>query len=202
MTTPLDLVRGALALDPEAFRALLAPTVADPRLGLAVVYLAGLSLALGQSVVLFAQRVSPRRFLSTLAVQAALFLAAFLMWGVSVWWVARIGFDAARPLGDVIAVVGLAYAPQLFGALVLTPYLGGPLQSLLSVWTLLATLVAAAAVFGLTPTQAIACTGGGWLLSQLLQRTVGRPVVRAGRRVRAWVAGVPPDAQRRPGARG
>ena len=200
MTTPLDLVRGALALDPEAFRALLAPAVADPRLGLVVVYLAGLSLALGQSVVLFAERVSPRRFASTLAVQAGLFLAAFLVWALSVWWVARVGFDAARPLRDVVAVVGLAYAPQLFGVLVLAPYLGGPLQALLSVWTLLATLVAAAAVFGLTLVQAIACTAGGWLLSQLLQRTVGRPVVRAGRRVRAWVAGIAPDAQGRPGA--
>ncbi len=201
MTTPLDLVRGALALDPEAFRALLAPAAADPRLGLAVVYLAGLSLALGQSVVLFAERVSPRRFLSTLAVQAALFLAAFMVWALSVWWVARVGFDAARPLRDVVAVVGLAYAPQLFGVLVLAPYLGGPLQALLSVWTLLATLVAAAAVFGLTPLQAVACSAGGWLLSQLLQRTVGRPVVRAGRRVRAWVAGIAPDAQRAPGTR-
>ncbi|MBW6456012.1 MAG: hypothetical protein K0A98_08990 [Trueperaceae bacterium] len=202
MTTPLDLVRGALALDPEAFRALLAPAAADPRLGLAVVYLAGLSLALGQSVVLFAERVSPRRFVSTLAVQAALFLAAFMVWAVSVWWVARVGFDAARPLRDVVAVVGLAYAPQLFGVLVLAPYLGGPLQALLSVWTLLATLVAASAVFGLTLAQAVACTAGGWLLSQLLQRTLGRPVVRAGRRVRAWVAGIAPDARGAPGARG
>lgn len=202
MTTPLELVRGALALDPGAFRALLAPAGADPRLGLAVVYLAGLSLALGQSVALFAQRVSRRRFASTLAVQAALYLAAFLVWAVSVWWVARVGFDAARPLRDVVAVVGLAYAPQLFGVLVLAPYLGGPLQALLSVWTLLATLVAATTVFGLTLPQAVACSGGGWLLSQLLQRTVGRPVVRAGRRVRAWVAGVAPDAEPGPGARG
>jgi hypothetical protein len=202
VTTPLDLVRGALALDPEAFRALLAPAVADPRLGLVVVYLAGLSLALGQSVVLFAERLSPRRFASTLALQAALFLAAFLVWAVSVWWVARIGFDAARPLRDVVAVVGLAYAPQLFGVLVLAPYLGGPLQAALSVWTLLATLVAASAVFGLTMAQAIACTAGGWLLSQLLQRTLGRPVVRAGRRVRAWVAGTAPAARESPEARG
>ena len=201
MTTPLDLLRGALALDPEAFRALLAPAVADPRLGLVVVYLAGLSLALGQSVVLFAERVSPRRFASTLAVQAGLFLAAFMVWALSVWWVARVGFDAARPLRDVVAVVGLAYAPQLFGVLVLAPYLGGPLQAVLSVWTLLATLVAASAVFGLTLGQAVACTAGGWLLSQLLQRTLGRPVVRAGRRVRAWVAGIAPDAQRESGAR-
>jgi len=202
VTTPLDLVRGALALDPAAFRALLSPVVADPRLGLAVVYLAGLSHALGQSVALFAQRVSPRRFLATLAVQAALYLAAFLLWAVSVWWVARLGFDAARPLRDVVAVVGLAYAPQLFGALVLAPYLGGPLQTALSVWTLLATLVATAAVFGLTTAQAVACTAGGWLLSQLLQRTLGRPVVRAGRRVRAWVAGIAPDAGPGPRAPG
>ena len=202
MTTPLDLLRGALALDPEAFRALLAPAVADPRLGLVVVYLAGLSLALGQSVVLFAERVSPRRFASTLAVQAGLFLAAFMVWALSVWWVARVGFDAARPLRDVVAVVGLAYAPQLFGVLVLAPYLGGPLQAVLSVWTLLATLVATSAVFGLTLGQAVACTAGGWLLSQLLQRTLGRPVVRAGRRVRAWVAGIAPDTRGEPGAHG
>ena len=202
MTTPLDLLRGALALDPEAFRALLAPAVADPRLGLVVVYLAGLSLALGQSVVLFAERVSPRRFASTLAVQAGLFLAAFMVWALSVWWVARVGFDAARPLRDVVAVVGLAYAPQLFGVLVLAPYLGGPLQAVLSVWTLLATLVATSAVFGLTLGQAVACTAGGWLLSQLLQRTLGRPVVRAGRRVRAWVAGIAPDTRGEPRAHG
>jgi len=202
MTTPLDLVLGALALDPEAFQALLGPGAAHQRLGLAVVYLAGLSMAVGQSVALFAARVSPRRFAATLAVQAGLFLAAFLVWALSVWWVARVGFDAARPLRDVVAVVGLAYAPQLFGVLVLAPYLGGPLQAALSVWTLLATLVAASAVFGLTLGQAITCAAGGWLLSQLLQRTLGRPVVRVGRRVRAWVAGIestpanPPEARR------
>ncbi len=201
MTTPLDLILGALALDPEAFQALLGPGAARQRLGLGVVYLAGLSMALGQSVVLFAERVSPRRFASTLAVQAGLFLAAFLVWALSVWWVARVGFDAARPLRDVIAVVGLAYAPQLFGVLVLAPYLGGPLQAALSVWTLLATQVAASAVFGLTLGQAVVCAAGGWLLSQLLQRTLGRPVVRVGRRVRAWVAGIESGPAGQPGAR-
>jgi len=201
MTSPLDLIQGALALDPEAFQALLGPDAAHQRLGLAVVYLAGLSMALGQSVALFAERVSPRRFASTLAVQAGLFLAAFLVWALSVWWVARVGFDAARPLRDVVAVVGLAYAPQLFGVLVLVPYFGGPLQAALSVWTLLATLVAASAVFGLTLGQAVACAAGGWLLSQLLQRTLGRPVVRVGRRVRAWVAGIESGTAGLPGAR-
>ena len=189
MGTPLELVWGALRLDPAAFRSLL---VAAPGagVGLTVVYLAGLSLAVGQSVVLFAERVSPRRFAATLGVQAVLFLASFVGWALAVWWVARVGFDAARPLRDVVAVVGLAHAPQLLGFLILTPYLGGPLQSLLSAWTLLATVVAAAAVFDLGAAQALACSASGWLVAQLLQRTLGAPLVRAGQRVRAWVAGI------------
>jgi len=189
MDAPLELVWGALRLDAAAFRSLL---VAAPAagVGLTVVYLAGLSLAVGQSVVLFAERVSPRRFAATLVVQAVLFLASFVAYALAVWWVARVGFDAARPLRDVVAVVGLAHAPQLLGFLILTPYLGGPLQSLLSAWTLLATVVAAAAVFDLGAAQALACSAGGWVVAQLLQRTLGVPLVRAGQRVRAWVAGI------------
>jgi hypothetical protein len=189
MGAPLELVWGALRLDPAAFRGLLV-TAPSAGVGLTVVYLAGLSLAVGQSVVLFAERVSPRRFAATLVVQAVLFLASFVAYALAVWWVARVGFDAARPLRDVVAVVGLAHAPQLLGFLILTPYLGGPLHSLLSAWTLLATVVAAAAVFDLGAAQALACSAGGWLVAQLLQRTLGVPLVRAGQRVRAWVAGI------------
>jgi len=199
VTTPVELVWGALRLDPEAFRLLLAASAPRAGLGLTVAYLAGLSMALGQSVALFAARVSARRFVATLAVQGLLFLASFAVWALSLWWVARLGFDAARPLRDVVGVVGLAYAPQLFGFLVLTPYLGVPLQSVLSVWTLLATLVAASAVFGLGLREALACSAVGWLLARLLQHTLGAPVVRSGRWVRAWVAGIE-AASRRPSA--
>lgn len=189
MGAAVDLVLGALALDPEAFRSLLASHAPRHRFGFAVVVLAGMSLALGQSVALFAERVSPRRFLATLVVQALLFGGSFLAWAVSAWAVARLAFGAARPLGDVVAAVGLAHAPQLFGAFVLTPYLGTPLQTVLSVWTLLAVLIATAVTFGLAIGQAVLAAAGGWLLSLLLQRTIGAPIVRAGRRLRAWVAG-------------
>jgi hypothetical protein len=65
----------------------------------------------------------------------------------------------------VVAVIGLAHAPQLLGALVLAPYFGTPLAALLSAWTLAATIVATSAVFGLALPEAIACAAGGWLLS-------------------------------------
>ncbi len=189
MSSPLELVQGALALDRSAFDALL--DASDGRLatGAWVAAAAGLSTAVGQSVVLFAVRVSPRRFVASLALQVLIFVAAFFVWALSIALVARLGFDGVRPLGDVIAVVGLAYAPQLLGAFALMPYFGAPLQTLLSAWTLLATVVATAAAFGLGLPSAIACAAGGWLVTQLGQRTVGRPVVRAGQRVRSWVAG-------------
>jgi hypothetical protein len=176
---------------------MLTPEVAQLRVGAWVVFAAGLSLAVGQSVALFAVRVSPRRFLASLVVQAVLFAAGFFFWALSVWWVARFGFDAVRPLRDVVAVIGLAYAPQLFGALILAPYLGVPLQTLLSAWTLLGTVVATSVVFGLGLQDAVLAAGAGWLVTQIGQRTIGRPLVRWGRRVRNWVVGADLNAPRR-----
>jgi hypothetical protein len=54
MRDALDLIGGALTLDPQAFTALLGGSA---RVGPAVVYLAGLSIALGQSVARLAPRV-------------------------------------------------------------------------------------------------------------------------------------------------
>lgn len=186
----LDLVRQALALDPQAFAA----AEGGPyslRLALTVVFLAGLSSALGQSVVLFAARVKPRRFAASLLLQAAIFVAVYLFWTLSIWGVARVVFHELRPFRDIAMAVGLAYAPQLFGFFVLTPYLGSFFGVVLSVWNLLAITIAAHVVFDLGLWQALACSALGWVLLQLAQRTVGWPVGWLARRARHWVAGRP-----------
>jgi hypothetical protein len=197
MTGAFDLVLGALALDRGAFEALLEAGTQRPPVGGWVVFGAGLSIAIGQSVALFAVRVSPRRFGASLLVQALLFTASFLVWASSTWWVGRLGFGAVAPWRDVVVAIGLAHAPQLLGALVLAPYFGTPLAALLSAWTLASATVATSVALGLDLRQAALCAAGGWLLSQLLQRTVGRPVVRLGRRIRNWVVGADPRDRRR-----
>ncbi len=187
----VELIGGALALDPDAFRALV---VADPtrlRLGLFVAFLAGLSLATGQSVALFAVGVAPRRFAASLLLQAALFVSGFLVWATSVWWLGGVAFDAPRSWRDVVAATGLAHAPQLFGVLVLAPYFGAALYVALSIWTLLASLVATATLLDLSFAEAAVCAAGGWLLVQLLQRTIGRPFTTIAKRLRRRVAGTP-----------
>jgi len=57
------------------------------------------------------------------------------------------------------------------------------------VWNLLAIVVATRAVFQLSTLEAVASAALGWVLLQLLQRTIGRPVMGLGRRLRVAVAG-------------
>jgi hypothetical protein len=181
----LDLVWGALLLDATAFRALLA--TAPPSalaLGLWVVLAAGLSSTLGQSIALLSSRVSKRRFAATVLLQALLFASGFLLWSLSVYALASLAPSVTPTLASVVALVGLAHAPQLFGVLTLTPYFGGPLQVALSIWTLLGTLIATSIVFALPASATIMLAATGWLLSQILQRTLGRGLVRMGSHIR------------------
>ncbi len=184
----LALVGNALTLDRQAF-VLLDQGVTGLRLSLAVVFVAGVSAAIGQSVVLFANRVSQRRFLFSLLLSGAVYVLVFLFWSTSAWLIAVYVFGHPRPYLNALRTVGLAYSPQLFGFLVLTPYFGSFIAAALSVWNLLAIVVATRAVFHLTTLEAVASAALGWVLLQLLQRTIGRPVMGLGRRLRIVVAG-------------
>ncbi len=185
----LGLIGGALGLSSAAFRTLLDGQVAPLRLGLFVTFFGGLSLAVGQSVALFALRVSRRRLGLSLVLQAALYLASFLVWTWSVWLVGTFGFGGERAYVEVAAAIGLAHAPQLLGLLALAPYFGVPLQGLLNAWTLVATLVATTVLFDISPIQSTLCVAGGWLLVQLAQRLLGRPFTSLGVRLRRAAAG-------------
>lgn len=184
----VDLVLHALTLDQSAFAAL-DQGLAGLRLSLVVVFLAGVSSALGQSVVLFANRVSQRRFLFSLLLSGVIFIFVYLFWSTSLWLIAAFVFGHARPYLNALRTVGLAYSPQLFGFLILTPYFGSFVAASLSVWNLLAIVVASRTVFHLSVPQAVAAAALGWVLLQVLQRTIGRPVRRLGKRLRVAVAG-------------
>lgn len=184
----MRLVGQSLALRSEAFVAL-DTGVAGLRFALAVVFLAGLSAAVGQSVVLFANRVRPRRFVASLLLSGGLFVLVYVLWATTLWLASGWLFDRPRPYLAALRTVGLAYSPQLFGFLTLTPYFGSAIAAALSVWNLLAITVAARVIFDLGSGQAVAAAALGWVLMQVLQRTIGRPVLRATRALRAAVAG-------------
>src|SRR5262249_20931618 len=98
------LVGGALTLNGQV---LLAARDA-PRAYLAAVLLAvlaGISLTLGQSVVLFANRVPPGRFAFTLLAGGVTYLARLLLWSVAIWLIGVLSPRYALPLGFTFLAV-------------------------------------------------------------------------------------------------
>lgn len=187
-TSGLELLVQVLRLERAPFDLLLVGE-RGLRWALLTVFLAGVSQALGQSVVLFANRVRQRRFVASLLVGATLYLFGFLFLASSIWLAARYGFERHQPLQTVMRVVGLAYAPYLFSFFILTPYFGSFISVALSLWSLAAVLVALEVLFGFTLWQAFLCSLLGWLLLQLSQRTVGRPLQRLAEFTRSYAAG-------------
>jgi hypothetical protein len=162
----LELISAALRLERAPFiRLLTAPNSLIT--SLAVVFLAGISQGLGQSLVLFVNRIKPPRFSLSLLVSALLYVFGFL---------AKIIFDKTQHFYLVTSVVGLSYAPFLFGFFILTPYLGSFFYIVLSVWRLAALLIALEVTLFLNLWQALACAVLAWLLMSVLERSIGRPI--------------------------
>lgn len=161
------------------------------RLALAIVFLGGLSSAFGQSLVLFVNRVGKRRFALSLVLSAVLFVFSYVLWATSLWLIAAFVFEHRRPYVAALRTVGVAYVPQILAFLTITPYFGTFVAAVLSIWTLLAIAIAGSVAFDLTILQSAASAAGGWLLLQVLQRTIGMPIRRITSRLIRAVAGQP-----------
>ena len=166
-------------------------------IALGIVLFAGLSHTLGQSIVLFVNRVKPSRFLYSLLLFTTLYAFGFLFWTLSVWLVGTQLFGREANLRAVVQAVGIGYAPYLFSFFILTPYFGSLIATALSLWSFVAILLAVQVTLQLSFGQALLCSALGWLLWQLLHRTIGRPIIWFTNTLRRWVTGVPIVIDRR-----
>lgn len=182
------LCSDALRLDPTVFTRV---TESDyPTLiPLTVLLLAGLSQAIGQSIALFINRVRPIRFALSLLVSAVLYVFSYLFWVSSIWIVSNLIYGVDLTLPHVARGLALCYVAQILGILMVLPYFGVPISVGLSIWTFLAILVGLESVQGLTMWSAMGCAGLGWVVLQVLQRTVGRPLGIVSRWIRNQLAG-------------
>jgi hypothetical protein len=184
------MVLQALRLQPEAF-AQIQVMPGGLLLALLVVLVASISEAAAQSVVLFLNHVRFKRFGLALCMSLFSHFGGYLLWTTTIWLAGNALFGQNQPFRDVASVVGLAYAPQLFSFLVLMPFLGNGIGIVLSLWSMLAVIVAVRAGFGIDTWQAVLLAAIGWMLVQLIRRTVGRPVQRIERWLTSRAAGVP-----------
>lgn len=178
-----------LRLQPDAF-------VRDVRvsnglvLAFAVVVVAGLSEAVGQCVVLFANRVKPQRFVFTLAIQVFLFVFGYGFLVLSTWTIGALPLATHVPLRLIAIALALSYIPLWFAFLSALPYLGAALLWLLRVWHLLAMVVGFAAISGVSEGRAPLYVGLGWVVLVTAQHTFGKPIAALGAKLLKAVAGV------------
>ena len=182
------LVRGAMALDVETFRTIHMQPHSLPA-ALTIVFLAGVSQSLSQIVVLFINQVRPVRFILSLLISALFFTIGYGFWALSTWSILNMSFAEYLPFNTVLRTVGFSYAPLMLGILVMFPYFGSAFFLALSIWTLLAVVVGISAITPLGLWEAFESAALGWILVQLLQKTVGQPVASLGQWITNWVAG-------------
>ncbi len=186
-----DLASGAIGLNSDAYRQI-NQVPSGFAIALLIVLIAGISQTLGQCIVLFVNRVRPIRFIFSILVSGVLFVCSFLFWGLSIEVINQFVLRVSPNILVTFKTLGLSYAPQMLGFLVALPHFGIPISVVLSIWSLLsliAGIVGLRDLGGFQVWQALLCAGLGWLVLQLLQRTVGRPVMTIGQMALNWVSG-------------
>jgi hypothetical protein len=173
-----DVIWGALTLNGDAYRALLAGP--HPlRISAAVLVLVGLSWTLGNSAVLFFNRVQPDRFLTTLVTLALSFVLGVLIWTALIWLIAVVLFRVRDvSISTAVPIAAFGYAPVVLSIFILIPYVGTGLETILNTWALLAMLVAVMVSFDMGFFEALICTLLGWGLTKLAPRFAQGPFGR------------------------
>ena len=170
----LGLVGGSLRLDPGAFQAAFDSWPQGTGLLIWIVLIGGVSLMIGQSVVLFANRVSPARFIISLILGAIKFLLDVMVVVLMVWGMANFLSERAWLFGQVGRAIALASAPYWFSLFFLIPYLGLILERALKIYVILALIVAVQSIFGIPFLDAILASVVALLLSQVISGVLGK----------------------------
>lgn len=171
----LVLGRGVLQLEPAIFQVLL-DNPAARLVPTTLLFIAGLSDVLGQSVVLFANRVKPGRFVVSIVASVIVLIISVFVWAVSIWLTGWFIFGSNQSFVNILRVVQASYAPLIFGLFIFIPYLGNIIFRLLRIWVFLALLVGVQVAYPINFWQALFCCMGGWIVYELMTRLPALPL--------------------------
>ena len=164
-----SIVGGVLRFDTAAIEAIFTQEGGNG-IAIAILILGGISIGIGQSIVLFANQVSRRRFILSLLVSGIGFLLWVILWAASTWLLLVIFRGAVFSFMEILLGAAVSMAPLLFGFLVLLPYIGNLIFQFLRIWILLIYLVVINAAANINYLVALMFAGLGWLLIELVLR--------------------------------
>ncbi len=112
------------------------------RISLTIVCLAALSHAIGSGVILLINRAPLPILVLSLLIDCLSVVAGYLFWTFTISkiaeWLKRDGVN----FQELLIPIGYAYSPQVLNFLSVIPLLGGSIELILSVWSLLTVIVA------------------------------------------------------------
>lgn len=112
------------------------------RVAQTIVILAAISHALGSAVVFIISWTAIPVLPLALLIVAVSIIAGYYFWALTIQQVGRFFRRNAPSYRELLIPIGFAYAPQALNFLNLIPLLGRPIELVLSVWSLLAVIVA------------------------------------------------------------
>lgn len=183
------LISSVLSLNSEVFREIPLLLHSLPA-ALLVVFIAGFYQSLSQIVVLFINQVRPLRFVLSLVISALFFVVGYGFWALSTWVILKFAFSSSLSFLEMVRTLGFSYAPlMVFGVFVVLPYFGGGVFVVLSIWTLLAVVVGIETLSSVGRWEAFGSAVLGWIVLQIIQKTVGQPIASLGQWITNWAAG-------------
>jgi hypothetical protein len=124
---------------------------------------------LGQSVVLFANRVTPRRFVVSTVMSGFILVVSVLFYALTIWLIVSFAMGVQRTyFSTVLILVSLSYAPLVFSFFTLLPYMGNFIYQTVRIWSLLALVAGVAAIAQSQFWVGILACLLGWLFIQFV----------------------------------
>ncbi len=158
-----ERVKGVLVLDMKTFEEIEADRTANGQ-ALLVVVAASVAAGLGAGVGLGTMGL----LRETLGA-----LIGWVMWAVVTWAIGSKLLPEPQTrtdMGELLRVIGYAYAPQLFAFFVFLPILGGLVSTVVAFWLLAATILAVRQALDYVSTlRAAAVVLIGWLIFVVIQ---------------------------------
>lgn len=134
-------LQNALALDGNFYENA-RNTPKTHRIAQTIVILAAVSHVLGSAVILLINRAALPILVLALLIDGISVVAGYYFWTLTIWKIGQWLRPSHPKYGDLLSPIGFAYAPQVLNFLTLIPLLGRAIELVLSVWSLLAVIVA------------------------------------------------------------
>lgn len=133
------------------------------RLALTIVILAGISQAIGSSIISLINQASIISLITTSLLTGLIIVAGYYLWTFAIWKIGQWLKPIDPTYNDLLIPIGFAYAPQVLNFLTLVPLLGRPIQMSLAVWSLLAVVVATREGLDISTVRAVVISLLFWL---------------------------------------